>query len=593
MSFSRRAAAFGHGRRRGRELKRSSSGPVYLLDYGDATFSRSSEAAYVDPREGWAFVQTGFESSAFDVFPTIGSWSTVGGASVVSASEADPFGGTSACIVEDNDGPAYEFIRWAGSGHSPQAGQRWQFILRIKKDTDTTRYPEIAFRQASGSHAAHIQVNTQTGAVTLRTSSGWSNVAVSGETDPLDSDWWKLTLSATVSSTTSFDALVYPAFSTVYGGATATTGTLTFDPRIEIRRHLAWKRTDEPRIYSDGAILVEDSRTNLITYSANLASWTNSGADLTSGQTAPDGIPNAYRVGDSSAAANRYVYSSITASATGSHCWSAYFLKDADTSRFPELLLVAGTGTISGGTIAVQLNTSTGATTTRSGTPVAVKVHDAGDWWRLTVTATVSATGTVETRVYPAITTTWGAAEVTATGAVTVWGVQCEAGGYATSPIRTTGATATRAVEQPSYAAGSYASALATGKAKWSVWPRLSSADMVTHATGALSVYRGGANEGLILRAAGGSTRVAYFNAIGAPKLDQVVTFSAGQRLDITCDFGTDEITISGATTGDGTYTLSSTGSEIDPGTDALYIGYRGSSPAQFFQGVISRPEAA
>lgn len=30
-------------------------GPVYLLDYADATFTRSSEAAAVDPRTGWAF----------------------------------------------------------------------------------------------------------------------------------------------------------------------------------------------------------------------------------------------------------------------------------------------------------------------------------------------------------------------------------------------------------------------------------------------------------------------------------------------------------------------------------------------------------
>lgn len=45
----------GLSRRWQQPVRRVSGGPTYLLDYSTATFTRASEAAAVDPRDGWAF----------------------------------------------------------------------------------------------------------------------------------------------------------------------------------------------------------------------------------------------------------------------------------------------------------------------------------------------------------------------------------------------------------------------------------------------------------------------------------------------------------------------------------------------------------
>lgn len=52
-----------------------------------------------------------------------------------------------------------------------------------------------------------------------------------------------------------------------------------------------WLGTDVPRLYSDGAVLIEDSRTNVDTDSRDFSTWTGSNATVTTGQAdGPDGM---------------------------------------------------------------------------------------------------------------------------------------------------------------------------------------------------------------------------------------------------------------------------------------------------------------
>lgn len=440
----------------------------FLFDFADATFTRNYEGADVDPRNGWAFnlpqisdwddwvsTNTNLVTPEFD---------TSGGISVTTG-QADPFGGITAELLTDNAAGVSEYGVTANAVYS--SAPIW-LTIAVKKDAAATTFARIVFRQnTSGTLDIRLdpsdgQYEVSAGSpahITVQEIGGWYWVAVR--------------YAAWVNP----GCLIYPAAGTSLPTlAAAATGSVTVaGPWVvdgaEDAPPMPWLSPNNARIYSDDAILVEEARTNFITYSADFASWTNAGSDLTSAQLAPDGSTSAYRLGDSSAAANRYIHTPVTAGATGSHCWSAYFLKDSDTSRFPELLLLAGTAVISGGTVAVQINTQTGATITRSGSPTYVEVSDAGDWWRLVVVVNITTTGTVETRLYGAITTTWGTAEVAATGAVTVWGVQCEASPYVTSPIRTDGATATRSVEVCGVSIDAALEASLEGTWTLPVWP--------------------------------------------------------------------------------------------------------------------------
>jgi hypothetical protein len=208
----------------------------------------------------------------------------------------------------------------------------------------------------------------------------------------------------------------------------------------------AWLGNNVARIFADGSILIEDARTNQMDYSEDFSFWTLTGTGTETGsQATPDGGGDGWRLEDTdSGAATQWARASGALNAAA-HVASLFVLKDADTSRFPSLEISALTATISGGTFAVDINTSTGATATRLGTPNFVRVDDAGDWWRLVIGFTVTVAGTVQPTFYPAVGTVIGTLSNAALGAATPWGMQVEEGGLASSPIRTAGATVTRA----------------------------------------------------------------------------------------------------------------------------------------------------
>lgn len=91
-----------------------------------------------------------------------------------------------------------------------------------------------------------------------------------------------------------------------------------------------------------------------------------------------------------------------------------------------------------------------------------------------------------------------------------------------------------------------------------------------------------------------GSTMQIRIDRLGANIAAQAVTFSAAQRMTLTVDWPASQLTIAGATTGNGTYPL--TGSPTDwgedPGADTLFIG-ASSTGSRVLLGTLSRPIAA
>lgn len=208
-----------------------------------------------------------------------------------------------------------------------------------------------------------------------------------------------------------------------------------------------------PAIPDDRAVMIEEGTTNVLLQSEafDAANWVKVGTPvITANSTvAPNGTTTADTVEDTSTTAYDNVNQSVTAANSETWTASLFIKKDTNTARFPELGLdfVNGTTPVY---YRIQLNTSTGAITTRlNGADAKVTVKEINGYWRLTITGTNNATGNTTVRLlfHPAVTTVWGSAEATAIGSCVIWGAQLEKKPYPTSYMATTTAAATRAAE--------------------------------------------------------------------------------------------------------------------------------------------------
>jgi hypothetical protein len=110
----------------------------------------------------------------------------------------------------------------------PNDGNKHTLSLFIKKDNDTTRFPEFQIRLADGTERDHfVQVNTKTGAITSRV----KHTVTDTVTIQSYGDWWYLSLSCTnnTSGNTTLLARLYPALSNSFGGSAGFTGSVIVD----------------------------------------------------------------------------------------------------------------------------------------------------------------------------------------------------------------------------------------------------------------------------------------------------------------------------------------------------------------------------
>lgn len=201
---------------------------------------------------------------------------------------------------------------------------------------------------------------------------------------------------------------------------------------------------------TDKGLLAEEARTNLILRSEEFdnASWTKMGSPVTTANstTAPDGAGTADTLEDDSAASAYYTQNMAVADDSNDHTFSLFVKKDSNTSRFPEFQLRYTGGTAVNGY--TQLNTNTGATTNRIGSPT-VSVESVGDYWRIVMTLANNSSGNtfLTINVYPAVSNVFGSSVSAAVGSIIVWGAQVEKASFVTSYIPTTTSSETRNVD--------------------------------------------------------------------------------------------------------------------------------------------------
>ena len=205
-----------------------------------------------------------------------------------------------------------------------------------------------------------------------------------------------------------------------------------------------------PRIdYTDGepSLLLEPSRTNLLTYSSDLTNpaWGTTAVLKTSQSvTAPDGSGTVTKVAAESVSDLHIIYQ-IIALTQGNEVTQTYFVKDAGLG-FVQFYTA---GSSLNYTNYLNLNLSTGVVETTNFTNYSVV--DFGDgWYKVSITKTTNGTGTgligvcLINNASAVRREVWTGNDV---DGVYIWGAQLEEGSYPTSYIPTSGSTVTRAAD--------------------------------------------------------------------------------------------------------------------------------------------------
>jgi hypothetical protein len=202
----------------------------------------------------------------------------------------------------------------------------------------------------------------------------------------------------------------------------------------------------DPVTFAAKGLLIEEARTNLLTYSStfNNVPWTASLSTVTANvTTSPDGTVNSFSM--SKSAAYGHVRQQVTVT-NGNYAASVY-IKAGTEGKASFGVTENGTATI---LILGSVNLTTGVVTNNSGTFTATSVGNG--WWRLTGACTTTTGTNISLLVYP------GIYSGTETGTVYIWGAQVEAGAFATSYIPTTTAQATRAADNASMTGTNFSS---------------------------------------------------------------------------------------------------------------------------------------
>ncbi|MFC2970435.1 phage head spike fiber domain-containing protein [Acidimangrovimonas pyrenivorans] len=203
---------------------------------------------------------------------------------------------------------------------------------------------------------------------------------------------------------------------------------------------------DMPRFDHDpitGAALglvIEESRTNLELHSEQLdnAAWIKSNVAVTANAVvAPDGAASADLVASTAGTTGQHIRQTTAISAGTDYTMSLFFFAGSSNAVWLRILNGAGTRTL--GAVLFDPIAATVTSSTNLLSPPTIAAIGGG-WFRLSAAFNSTTETSLVTYLYPSNA-------VDNSGSVHLWGVQLEAGGFASSYIPTTGAAVTRAAD--------------------------------------------------------------------------------------------------------------------------------------------------
>lgn len=195
----------------------------------------------------------------------------------------------------------------------------------------------------------------------------------------------------------------------------------------------------DPVTLAPKGLLIEEARTNLLTYSEQFdnAAWVKSSATITANATtAPDGTNTADRV---QATAPAVVTQDAVVNAT-SATYTIYAKQGSGATEGSRFLL--RNVTTATNLIGILLDYSTGGITYTVGSSGASATNVGNGWWRISLSAATGITSGNQLSCYVGFTGGGSAGQF-----MFAWGAQLEAGAFATSYIPTVASTATRSAD--------------------------------------------------------------------------------------------------------------------------------------------------
>ena len=265
--------------------------------------------------------------------------------------------------------------------------------------------------------------------------------------------WWRVSVTISNSITR---VRIYPDFQETTAGSILIQDAqleqgLVATPYIETGALTAQAGIleDTPRFdYSGGAtcpsLLLEPSRTNLITQSEYIGNYINYGStDTANSATSPQGVNNATLIEGNGTQTQIYTGTpDITVSSAGLYTLSIFAKKG--TNNYLKLFLDGFAGSSNNGASFDLLNVSTPTS--------GASIKDYGNgWYRCSITATIDAgdlVGKLAFNVAESDSNVFFNSASDANGKnIYIYGLQLEAGSYPTSYIPTYGVSQTRAVE--------------------------------------------------------------------------------------------------------------------------------------------------
>lgn len=251
------------------------------------------------------------------------------------------------------------------------------------------------------------------------------------------------------------------SFSTAYVATTTTIAT-NYIPKLATAVSGAPRFTHRPTTNESLGLLIEESRTNLLTYSEQFdnAAWTKGRATIVSNATiAPDGTLTADRIVDNTVSGTHRAFQAISKAASALTYTASCYFKAAELSYAQ--IRVAETGETNGAGAVINLATGQALGTYGAFTSMsAVSTSVGNGWYRLEFTFTTLTDTSLTFYVNTATGGTLGSPAYVGTGysGVYIWGAQLEAGSFATSYIPTTSATVTRAADSASMTGTNFSS---------------------------------------------------------------------------------------------------------------------------------------
>ena len=408
---------------------------------GDFTFSRDGSGASPATRvNSDGNIEKGREnlllqSNSFDT-----TWATAN-ASVTGGQSG--YDGSSDAWLLDKSG-ANGFVRQFISSSDVST-------LSVYVKAGTSSFCKIYLRDSISTNDALTTLNLSSGALLTLTDAA----AISHAVEDIGSGWYRLSLT----SSGGYDqVLIYPAEGD--NDTSGTSGNIYIqDAQLEsglvATDYIETTTTavsagllgDMPRLdYSGGAscpsLLLEPSRTNLVTLSEYIGGWsgTNMGV-VNNDATSPEGVTNAAEIESTSTNASHYIGSPNFTMTSGVDYTGSMFVK-AGSGRYFQLFF-GGVSFTSVGYANFDLQEGV-VTDEGSGVTGDIEPFE-NDWYRVSISGTSAATGSAT--LYAAAITSGTAARIEVHNSVlsyNIWGAQTESGSYPTSYIPTYGSASLR-----------------------------------------------------------------------------------------------------------------------------------------------------